>query len=1126
MKLQIRFVTLSLLTAAHLAAGGAEIEKASNTDPLYLGSSWVGNVAPGAADVALWTNSSAASSLTLGADVSWSGIKVRNSSSSVSISAGNILTLGTNGINLSLASGRSLTLSHALFIADDQTWTIGASSGLQVKGVLTGTNRTVTVVGGGSGAYLNTSGSASGFFGTLNYGAASRFQLQGSFGTWSNAVINLTAATTLQANGLNGSVVVGDLTTANGNAVIGGAGSSAQNGRVTYQVGALGNNSTWAGKIINGSSPTSLLKVGSGVWTLSGTNSYTGTTTINGGAIRVANPAALLGTDPASVVTVNTPNGLQFGNGLADFTVYALVGSASSSVALTNDLGGPVTLTVDQSTNTTFAGALMGGGGLAKLGSGSLTLSGANNYSGLTSVGAGKVSTTTASTGAGAYSVAGSATLSVKMSAANASLNMSSLAAAPSSTIEFDLGAFGKPSPSSPVITVAGDFTPDTTVTLQVVNGGPGLTAGQFPLIKYGNAVSPGLSALTLVVPSGVVASLVDNTANQSIDLNIASITSLVWDGTVDGNWDVGLTPNWKTGVTYDETPLGGPAVRFDDTAAGANTIISSGSPITVNPISVTVSNDEKVYEIGGNVSIGGTANLTKLGTNTLTLSSANTYSGGTILSAGQLNINNASFGGSGSLTINGGVLDNTSGTDVTVSKNNPQTWNGDFTYLGSANNLNLGAGAVTLTTNQQVTVENNKLTIGGNIGGPFSLTKSGAGALALTAVSSLTGGITVNAGTLTLAAAINNSIGSGPLTLNGGLVNLGYNSQYTNPIVIAGAATIQGSANNYDMRGALTGSGTLTLTRANAGVVWFSGNVSGFNGTMICDATGYPGSSNSFGPITNGNTWAGVSVELINGARFRGEPHSVESPGTNRLGAVSGDSSTSLGYFGGIYEVGYRNTSTTFDGQIADSGTNLTAITKVGTGSWTLTGLNSHSGPTVVKAGLLRAQALSSLGYGDVTVASGAQLELDDANAMSSTNNLFLNGANNVMNLNYAGTQTVNTLYINNTPCAAGSWGPVGSGAGNESPALTGTGTLYVSVTGAPLVNNNPINVTYQVSGGTLSLNWPSDHLGWYVQSNSVSLGDSNAWFDVADSQLGTNWVITINPSAPKVFYRLRSNP
>jgi hypothetical protein len=60
-------------------------------------------------------------------------------------------------------------------------------------------------------------------------------------------------------------------------------------------------------------------------------------------------------------------------------------------------------------------------------------------------------------------------------------------------------------------------------------------------------------------------------------------------------------------------------------------------------------------------------------------------------------------------------------------------------------------------------------------------------------------------------------------------------------------------------------------------------------------------------------------------------------------------------------------------------------------------------------------------------------------------------------------------------------------------------------------------------VSGSYLTISWPKSYLGWFAQSNSVSLAKTNDWVDIAGSQLGTNLGITMDPTKTNVFYRLR---
>ena len=125
---------------------------------------------------------------------------------------------------------------------------------------------------------------------------------------------------------------------------------------------------------------------------------------------------------------------------------------------------------------------------------------------------------------------------------------------------------------------------------------------------------------------------------------------------------------------------------------SGAGTInnLSGASTYTL-----TVGNGNASGTFSGAIqNTTGTIALTKTGTGTLVLAGSDTYSGGTTLSAGQLNINNASALGTGALTISGGTIGNTSGAAITLSTNNAQTWGGNFTFAGT-NDLNLGTGAV-----------------------------------------------------------------------------------------------------------------------------------------------------------------------------------------------------------------------------------------------------------------------------------------------------------------------------------------------------------------------------------------------------------------------------------------------
>ena len=161
---------------------------------------------------------------------------------------------------------------------------------------------------------------------------------------------------------------------------------------------------------------------------------------------------------------------------------------------------------------------------------------------------------------------------------------------------------------------------------------------------------------------------------------------------------------------------------------------------------------------VGG--AISGAYSLMKVGTGTLTLGGANSYTGGTILNAGQLNINNAQALGSGTFTIAANsTIDNTDAGSIALSTNNPMTWGGNFTFVGTQN-LNLGNGAITPSRGiRAVTVKANTLTVGGVISGGIFLVKAGTGTLVLSGANSYTGLTTVAGGTLELGPAAQNCV-------------------------------------------------------------------------------------------------------------------------------------------------------------------------------------------------------------------------------------------------------------------------------------------------------------------------------------------------------------------------------
>ncbi|MBW8863892.1 MAG: hypothetical protein JF609_03025, partial [Verrucomicrobia bacterium] len=88
-------------------------------------------------------------------------------------------------------------------------------------------------------------------------------------------------------------------------------------------------------------------------------------------------------------------------------------------------------------------------------------------------------------------------------------------------------------------------------------------------------------------------------------------------------------------------------------------------------------------------------------------------------------------------------------------------------------------------------------------------------------------------------------------------------------------------------------------------------------------------------------------------------------------------------------------------------------------------------------------------------------------------------------------------------------------------------TGNLSIDLSLSPSVNTTPTNITAVVSGGTLTLSWPADHIGWRLQSQTNALGIglnpvASAWSDVAGSASVNSVNVTPNPASGAVFYRM----
>jgi autotransporter-associated beta strand protein len=435
-------------------------------------------------------------------------------------------------------------------------------------------------------------------------------------------------------------------------------------------------------------------------------------------------------------------------------------------------------------------------------------------------------------------------------------------------------------------------------------------------------------SAVTGSAPpvAGDVAWFTSSPANKTVNLSASvSIAGLYFNGTGASGYSLTNSNSAAFTLTANGTVIGtetgdGTAVTIGaENTTGTNTI---SAPITLAPSSGT----STIYqEAGGELSISGVISglgitLSKTGGGILTLSGANTYSGGTTLNSGTLQLGSSSTGsitsgpvGTGTLTLNAGTLSSDSTTARSIA--NPITFGGDVTFGTSTN---FGAltlsGAGTLTDNRTLTFIAD-VTYSGNIGesgGPRSLTKAGTGTLILSGINTYSGGTTLSDGLLQLNSSSALGSSSGSLTVNGGILDLdGQNIS---------VGSLSGSGGTIWNNGPLAGTGTVTLTigTGNAGGGNYAGVIQDNNPSSNAGKVALTKTGTGTITLSGINLYTGVTT--VNGGKLFINGDQTAATGTttvNNSGSVLGGTGTigsavTLASSGAILEAGTGLTTQT----------------------------------------------------------------------------------------------------------------------------------------------------------------------------------------------------------------------
>lgn len=530
-------------------------------------------------------------------------------------------------------------------------------------------------------------------------------------------------------------------------------------------------------------------------------------------------------------------------------------------------------LTVNQTADGSFDGLISGGMSFIKNGSATLSLGGSNTYTGNTVINGGtlKVVGSTGGSIFGSVTVNSGGTLSggdlVSNIGGNLILNngghvtpshSSSTATGKlavggimvmgsSSQLDYKLGLpdHGNDPLKNDVITVGSNLT--LGGTLNVVDIG-GFGFGVYRLIDYGGVLTNNILGIG-TVPSGFTPAdfTVQTSVPKQVNLVVAGADQplLFWDGvhtSANGAVDGG-TAGWNTTTTNWTNPDGSVNARWGNGfavfmgAQGTVTLgenipftgmefITSGYLVKGNGFSLQAAPDtilrvdpSALATIDAPIvdGAGGPAGITKTDGGTLILAGSNTYSGGTAINGGVLQVAaDQNLGAaSGALSFDGGTL------ATTASFSSPRS-------------VALLANGGTFAPSA-----NTELTLSGVIGGSGALRKTQAGTLVLSGTNTYAGGTLIGGGVLAASRDANLGAPGGAVTFDGGTLRFdgSYNLSSSRAISLDNlGGTID--TNNHDSLVSQGITGTGSLVKQGSGTLSLNGNNTYTGSTLIDGGT------------------------------------------------------------------------------------------------------------------------------------------------------------------------------------------------------------------------------------------------------------------------------------------------
>ena len=924
---------------------------------------------------------------------------------------------------------------------------------------------------------------------------------------------------------LNGNNALSGAVSVSGGSVVAGNGNAFGSDVVTFADGTalgagaaitLANNLTLGGGVavdsnnfglvlsgaIGGAGALTVVDTGAtpqaGLVTLSGSNSYTGGTTINNARVSVAADAAL----------GDAGGSLALGGG-------SLLTTASFASTRAIGLTGDSSFVPAGGTTLTLNGVIGGTGSLRQAGAGTLVLGGTNSFGGGTFVTAGILSIgNDANLGAAA---GGLSLLGATLQATDNITSQRTVTIAGANTIDTGAGVLTLAGPitgagsvtkagaGNLVLTGSNSYAGATTVaagtlTVNGSNAGPGavgvnsgatLTGGGsiagVVTVASGATLSPGNGVGTLTTGGLVLA----GGSALAYQLGQANVVGGAFNDLlqVNGNLTLG------GGLTVTDSGAFG---------NGVYRLINYTGALTDNGLAITSLPGGNTGQI--QTAIGGTVNLLVTGPGAL----VQYWDGPDMAGNGKID------GGSGSWTAAG-----TNWTSAAPSTINSSWTGGVAVFSGTAGNVAvigtqafqglqfasagyvLTGGTLAASTGAFIATNGGTTTIGGSITGSGALSKQGAGNLTLNGSNSFNG-LNVGAGSVTLGT--NTAGGTGSITLaDGTTLAAGTDGlMLANAVGTAGAGTLDSGVGTFTLNGVVSGpgsiakvgSGNLVLNAANS----FSGL--GVNMGIVTLGTNTAGGTGGIALADGTTLAAGVSgLVLANAVSTAGVGTLNSGSGMFTLnGIVSGPGSIAKAGSGNLVLNGING----FAGLAVNGGSvTLGTSTAAGVGSIALA-----DGTALVAGvdGLILANAVSTAGVGTVDAGSGAFTlngTITGAGSIrkAGSGNLVLTGANSFNGLAVGtGTVTVGTntaggsgaiTLADGTTLAAGTSGLVLANA----VSTAGVGTLdsgagMFTFTG-PITGAGSIT---KVSTGNLVLNGSNGFAGLNVSAGSVTVGSNTA--------------------------------